>query len=362
VSAYAQTPDARIFHSYRYGTGNHLISNVYTQKYHDIRTREILAFLKESVEKYPEALKPLEPALADGGGLVRVKPVRQWAGVLKDESLRGVLRGIQVWLASPCVLAQQSQLDQLWAKWRRGEKAPQVDFSQNLVVVVTSEGGYRVAAVPQLDAKGDLKVYPWAEVARGSGFGYQIAVIPRKGIKTIAGRRVDCGRASCECHIQLDAGYTETAALNRKLYGVCWGDLAQCECLRDDKALHKQVLDAAYAEAARSKKLLLYEADSGWGGTRRYLKACLAEPAVLPVLRKQFVVVCVPVPKLNDCSRGMNLCAYTPDRRPVHTFDWGGGTRFRGQYLEAQHEANTRAVRAFLEECPPKAAAKADAR
>jgi hypothetical protein len=361
VSAYAQTPDARIFHSYRYGTGNHLIGRVYTQKYHDIRTRGILAFLKESVEKHPEALKPLEPVLADGGGLVRVKPVQQWGGVLKDESLRKVLRDLQVWLASPCLLTEQSHLDKLWVKWRPGEKVPKVDFTQNLVVVVTSEGGYRVAAVPQLDAKGNLKVYSWGEVAHGSGFGYQIAVIPRKGIKTVAGRRVDCGRKACQCHMQIDAGYVETAALNRKLYGNCWGDLAQYECLQDDKAKHKQVLDAAFADAARSKKILLYVADSGWG-IRPYLRGCLAEPSVLPLLRKQFVVVWVPIPKLNDCPRSMELRAYTPDRQLVHTFDWGLGTRFRGQYLETQHEANTKVVRTFLEECLQKAAPKAKAR
>jgi hypothetical protein len=158
------------------------------------------------------------------------------------------------------------------------------------------------------------------------------------------------------CHARIDPGYVETAALNRKLFGVCWGDLAQYECLQESAAKHKQVLDAAYADAARSKKLLLYVADSGWG-IQPYLRGCLTEPTVFPLLRKHFVVVSVPVRKLNDGPTGVSLRAYTPDRQPVHTFDWGVGTRFGGRYLEAQHEANTKAVKAFLEECLRKGAA-----
>jgi hypothetical protein len=357
VSAYAQTHDARTFHQYRWGTGNHLIGRLYTQKYHDTRTKEIIAFLKESVEKHPGALKPLEPDLGGKAGLVRVKMVQQWGGVLKDESLRGVLRDLQVWLTGTGILTKQSELDQLWTKWRRGEKVPQVDFVKNLVVIVTSDGGYRVEAVPQLNGKGDLKICSWSEITGGSGFGYQIAVVPRKGIKTIRGYRVDCGRRTCHCHIRIDPGYVETAALNRKLFGVCWGEVAQYECLQESAAKHKQVLDAAYADSARSKKLLLYVADSGWG-IQPYLRACLVEPAVLALLRKHFVVVWVPIRKLNDCPKGVSLRASTPDRQQVHTFDWGQGSRFTGRYQEAQHEANSKAVRTFLEECLHKSAAK----
>jgi hypothetical protein len=357
VSAFAQTHDARIFHSYRWGTGNHLIGRLYTQKYHDTRTKEIVTFLKEAVEKYPDAIKPLQPALTDKGGLVRVKPVQQWGGVIKDESLRKVLRDLQMWMAGTGIITKQSELNQLWPKWRRGEKVPKIDFVQNLVVVVTSDGGYRVEAVPQLDAKGDLKLYSWSEVTHGDGFGYHIAVLPRKGIKTIRGNLVDCGRASCNCHMRIDPGYAETAALNRKLSGICWRDVAQYECLQENAEKHKKMLDAAYADAARSKKMLLYVADSGWG-IQPFLRACLTESTVFPLLRKHFVVVWVPIRKLNDSPKGVVLRAYTPDRQLAHTFDWGQGNRFGGRYREAQHEANTKAVQTFLEESVRKSAAK----
>lgn len=44
VTVFAHTKDAKVFHQYRYGTGNHLIGRIYTQKYHDQRTKEVVQY------------------------------------------------------------------------------------------------------------------------------------------------------------------------------------------------------------------------------------------------------------------------------------------------------------------------------
>jgi hypothetical protein len=356
VSLFAHTGEGRVFHEYRWGTGNCLIGKCYTLKAHNTRTKEVVAFLNECVKKHKEAAKPLTPGGGAGKGITRIEPVQKWSGVLKDESLRNATPW---WARASGVLTQQNHLDEIWKKWRPDEKGPKIDFVKNLVVVVTSAGGYPVAAVPQVNAKGDLKLYSWAEVSAATGFGYQIAVVPRKGIKTFRGHRIDCGRPYCCCHHRIDPGYVETTALTNKLHGVCWGDLAQYECYKDDKAVHKKVLDAAYADSARSKKLLLYIANTDPFAQAAW-KACLAEPVVLKMLRKDFIVVSVPFRTLNDCPMGVKARAYTPDRKLLHSFNWGTSRRFPGIYREWHHKANTKVVKTFLEECLKKKAAKAD--
>jgi DNA-directed RNA polymerase specialized sigma24 family protein len=356
VSLYAHTGEGRLFHSYRWGTGNCLIGRLYTLKAHTTRVKEVVAFLEESVKKHKEAAKPLTPGREAGKGMTRVEPVQKWSGVLKDESLRKV----SPWGPTGSVLTQQRDFDQVWRKWRPDEKVPKIDFIKNLVVVVTSAGGYPVTAVPQRSAKGDLKLYSWAEVSAATGFGYQIAVLPRKGIRTFRGHRLDCGRPYCCCHHRIDPGYAESTELINKLHGVCWGDLAQHECFKDDKEEHKKVLDAAYADAAKSRKLLLYVANTdNWA--QAAWKACLAEPAVLKLLKKEFIVVSVPFRNLNDCPVGVKAHAYTPDRKLLHSFNWGTARRFPGIYREWHREANMKVVKTFLQGClKKKAAAKAD--
>jgi hypothetical protein len=218
--------------------------------------------------KYEETVKQHHKPALTADAVVQIKPVQRWEGMLKDESLRAVLRDDLVLLV-PGILTQQEQLKLLWKKWRGDEKVPDVDLVKNLVVVVTSRRSSRtrVEALVELDAKGDLKVSTRtkAEDKADSRFGYQIVVVSRQGVKTVGGKRVDCGRYNCGCHegSRFDPQLIETEALNRKLQGVCWGQLAQYECFKNDLAEHKRMLSAAFADAAKSKKVVLYVANTG---------------------------------------------------------------------------------------------------
>ncbi len=262
VTVFAHTKDAKVFHQYRYGTGNHLIGRIYTQKYHDQRTKEVVQFLKECVVQVAKVDVPTVPAPTAIKNQVRV--VQAWSGILKDETLREVPR--KNWrIPSDGILTRQRELEQLWKSWRPDEKVPTVDFIQNFVVLVTSTSGNPVRAVPQLNEKGELKVYAFGEVTGEKGFGYQIAVIPRKGVKSVSGKRPHCGRYNCGCHFSyaFNPRQTETKALHQKLRGVCWGDLANYECFKDDAEMHKRMLARAYRDCAKTNKILLYIANTG---------------------------------------------------------------------------------------------------
>jgi hypothetical protein len=88
-------------------------------------------------------------------------------------------------------------------------------------------------------------------------------VIPRTGIKTVAHKRVNCGRPWCGCDWIGSGLKGETDALTQKLQGVCWGDLAQYECVKDNPLHHERLLDKAYEDCAKENKILLYLANTG---------------------------------------------------------------------------------------------------
>jgi hypothetical protein len=201
--------------------------------------------------------KPPSKSATAKDALVRIKPTKQWGGVLKDNSLRTV--------TASGILTRQQYFDGVWREWRSGEQVPRIDFVKNLVVVVTADGASSVEAIAQLDSQGDLKVSSRSEAATGTGFGYQLAVVSRQGIKTFAGKRVNCGRYGCDCHLSYlyNPDNVETRALHQKLQGVCWGDLAQYECFKDDPNVHKRMLNAAFADASQSNKIVFYVANTG---------------------------------------------------------------------------------------------------
>ena len=205
-----------------------------------------------------------EPARA---APVRIVPIQRFSGVLKDESLRTVLKE-ELGLSGPGVLTYDRELEPLWKKWRGKGKMPQIDFIHNLAVVVASPAGVPVpveAVVERVGSEVKVSIRMAKKGAVGLGFGYEIAIVPRQGIKTFAGNRLPCGRYNCDCHElhQFNPETIETLALAGKLEGVCWGELAQYECYRNDKAEHKRMLDAAFADSARSNKILLYIANTG---------------------------------------------------------------------------------------------------
>jgi hypothetical protein len=118
------------------------------------------------------------------------KAPREWLGNLKEDEPQkeaptqindnvGYLTDAKAW-------------EKLWKAWRGKEELPKVDFDKELVVVVTVSGPYPVV-VGQEVKNGDLRLKAntgYAKVS-GFGFGYYLAVVPRKDFKTINGKMVE---------------------------------------------------------------------------------------------------------------------------------------------------------------------------
>jgi hypothetical protein len=109
-----------------------------------------------------------------------VLPVKTWGGLMKIEQ-----RG-----KAPNYIADKEAWAKFWKFYRADEKLPDVDFAKQLAVVVVNNDPNGISAMLELDAKGNLKIdYASTEIKfiNPTTCAYQIALIPRAGIKTIMG-------------------------------------------------------------------------------------------------------------------------------------------------------------------------------
>jgi hypothetical protein len=204
-------------------------------------------------------LTPLSIPAGDGGR--KVEPSQHWEGILKKD----VLVSVEEPLPEMVIIAEGlDELKPVWKQCRGKEKMPEIDFIKNIVVVVSSRDASDVHAILTLDDKGDLKVSSRRETG-DSGTAYEIAVVPRTGFKTVNQKRVSCGRFWCDCYLSSlwNPNNEETEALHRKLEGVCWGDLSQYQCVKDNPLHHERMLDTAFADCAKQNKIMLYIANTG---------------------------------------------------------------------------------------------------
>ncbi|MEJ2673248.1 MAG: hypothetical protein P8168_13820 [Deltaproteobacteria bacterium] len=154
-----------------------------------------------------------------------VKPLQQWSGAVADLSLRK---------AAPQVILTEKSLENLWQVWQVPGSVPEVDFSRALVVVQTTRGSkLRLAAT--LEENGNLQVLGLATRDLRPGFRYVIAVLSRKGVKTINGHGL-AGEAG--------KSVEKSRTQDRKDFGV--SDIE----VKSVKTLNPKKLNAAISAAA----------------------------------------------------------------------------------------------------------------
>jgi hypothetical protein len=112
----------------------------------------------------------------------QVTVVRSWRGILDEKKLTEVA-------PAKGYLTSQAEWEKVWKAWRKDERLPEVDFKKHLVLVDLG-GRYPVGHEVRVTDEGDLKVQLLAGVPGKPGYGYGIAVIERKGIKTIKGKAI----------------------------------------------------------------------------------------------------------------------------------------------------------------------------
>ena len=107
-----------------------------------------------------------------------VKLIQQWNGSVMDERLMN---------DASTYITTAEELEKLWKDWKIAGKKPRVNFSKEIVVVVTSRGS-GLSLVATLDEKGDLAVYGLGTMDIRPGFRYVIATVSREGLKTVNGK------------------------------------------------------------------------------------------------------------------------------------------------------------------------------
>jgi hypothetical protein len=112
------------------------------------------------------------------GETKEVMPVSQWYGEIANQTLRAEA-------PHEGYIINAKDFEKLWVAWRGKEKVPSVDFANQLVIVSTSDVGIIVRFQLLLDTKANLSVMSLQGPFPPNGFSYGIAVLDRKGLKSI---------------------------------------------------------------------------------------------------------------------------------------------------------------------------------
>ena len=109
-----------------------------------------------------------------------VKPIKEWTGSVEDEKLA---KG-----APECITSAKG-LEKLWKAWKLPDKAPEVNFTKEIVVLATTEGS-KLKLFAALDEKGNLRVGGLGTRDLRPGFRYVIATVSKEGVKTVNGKEL----------------------------------------------------------------------------------------------------------------------------------------------------------------------------
>ena len=109
-----------------------------------------------------------------------VTPCREWSGSIDDPTIVS---------AAPEIIVSAKEFEALWLAWKLPGPVPEVDFSSNLVAVQTTQGS-RLQLSAVLEDNGNLKVLGLATRDLHPGFRYVLAVLSRKGVKTVNGKEL----------------------------------------------------------------------------------------------------------------------------------------------------------------------------
>jgi len=107
-----------------------------------------------------------------------VKPIKEWTGSVEDEKLA---KG-----APECITSAKG-LEKLWKAWKLPDKAPEVNFTKEIVILTTTRGS-KLKLFATLDGKGNLFVGGLGTQDLRPGFRYTIATVSKEGVKKVNGK------------------------------------------------------------------------------------------------------------------------------------------------------------------------------
>lgn len=109
-----------------------------------------------------------------------VKPIKEWTGSVADENLAK---------DAPACITSAKGLENLWKAWQLADKAPEVDFTKEIVVLTTTRGS-KLRLMATLDEKGNLMVGGLGTRDLQPGFRYVLATVSKEGVKTVNGKEM----------------------------------------------------------------------------------------------------------------------------------------------------------------------------
>ena len=109
-----------------------------------------------------------------------VKPIKEWTGSVEDEKLAK---------GAPESITSAKGLEKLWKAWKLPDKAPEVNFTKEIVVVTTTECS-KLRLFAALDEKGNLRVGGLGTRDLRPGFRYVIATVSKEGVIPVNGKEL----------------------------------------------------------------------------------------------------------------------------------------------------------------------------
>ncbi|MCS6897127.1 MAG: hypothetical protein NZM29_04065 [Nitrospira sp.] len=109
-----------------------------------------------------------------------VVPKEVWKGSVDDAALMN---------EAPSFITDAKTLEKLWTTWKRDGDPPAVDFKEHFVVVATTRGSILEIRLTK-DDQGDLKILTVSSRDLRPGFRYILASVPRAGVKTVNGKKL----------------------------------------------------------------------------------------------------------------------------------------------------------------------------
>ena len=114
--------------------------------------------------------------------LTPLKPTNTWTGSVDDEKLAREM-------PENGVITNAKDFAKLVKAWKVAEKAPEVNFDKEIVLVARTAGS-KLTPKASLDEKGDLKALGLATRDLRPGFRYVIISVPKEGVKTVNGKEL----------------------------------------------------------------------------------------------------------------------------------------------------------------------------
>ena len=111
-----------------------------------------------------------------------LKATNTWMGSIDDEKLAKEM-------PDNGVVTNAKDFAKLVKAWKVAEKAPEVNFDKEIVLVARTAGS-KLTLKASLDEKGDLKALGLATRDLRKGFRYVIISVPKEGVKTVNGKEL----------------------------------------------------------------------------------------------------------------------------------------------------------------------------